>query len=327
MKTKISLIISATLCIIIVLSTALFFVACDKKNDKEIVIATERTFVNIILNVMEYKDLLDKYLPSGYKTKYIEINGAANKRDAVVAGQVDFITASRSQMLPPMENGLPLAIVSSCGQFGNAIYSRKPNIKNINDLSLCNTIIQQSAGGTSELALSILGQEEFGNKDIFVAMLMATGLEHSEMMEVAKINDSYDAVVQKFPYTEHLLANGFHMVVDLVPTMEKYWLFTDMYTNKNMVYNNWHIVDAFLKAQQKAIDLLIDEDDDILLHLSNLYSIEKSLIINEIRKYPPSIEVINYDKTTEALLEYGMLTKPAIKFEDLFNYDKIPKFN
>ena len=313
------------ICLVAIISGAVW-VNSITKSKKEIVVSSEYKYANIVFNVMENKKLFQKHLPSGYKVRYVEIAGFANKRDALAARQIHFMSSSRASMIPAKENGFPLALVNSGGISGHGIYSRNPNIKTVQDLAnSTNEILMRSMGGTTEMIMKMMAEEKLGNKDAFKGQYRAMGLDYAEMLEIAAVNNSFDAVELMFPYDLQAVERGFHLVYDLRPLMDANGVISDILTHVDMVNKNWKVVDAFLKAQAEAIDIIINRTDEIIDFLVELYKIDEKYIRQQIKMYPPFLEVSGYNEAADMLLTNGTLKTPATRFEDLFNYDRIPK--
>ena len=59
--------------------------------------------------------------------------------------------------------------------------------------------------------------------------------------------------------------------------------------------------------------------------LASLYEIEESQVSSVLESMPPQEKVIGYDKQAQLLYQAGILTEEPTKFEDIPNYENIPK--
>jgi NitT/TauT family transport system substrate-binding protein len=320
------------ICLISCALTLLSFVTgCAKKTsnagyvDDELVIVSDYRYANVVFNVMQQNSLLEKHLPDGVGVKWVNMSGYENKRDAVAAGQVDFMSSSRDAMIPAMENGYPLVLVSGGTRSGMAIYSKKPEYASAADLIGAKQILVKSAAGTPELVMQIISERAFGDKTALDGKYVALGLGYPEMLELVSASDDYDAVELMFPWDLKAAERGLHLVCDMTEILEEYWFFSDVYSSEKWVTENPALLDAFLAAEREAVDMINADPDGTARALAELYDIDEASIAREIRLYPPSLAVTNYDKTAGILLSLGLLEKEPKKFEDILNYDKIPK--
>jgi ABC-type nitrate/sulfonate/bicarbonate transport system substrate-binding protein len=317
-------------CITFVVSVLFFLIKRDVGSnegyiDQEIVIVSDYRYANVVFNVMQQKKILERHLPQGVGVKWIQMSGYENKRDAVAAGQVDFMSSSRDAMIPAMENGYPLVLISSGTRSGMALYSNNDAIQTEKDLIKAKKILVKSAAGTPEIVMQLIAERNFGDKHALDGKYTALGLGYPEMLELVSITQEYDAVELMFPWDLKAESKGLHIVCDMTEILEEYWFFSDVYSSEKWVRENQALLDIFLVAEQEAVDFINESPTETAYMLAELYDIDSESIVHEIELYPPSIKVINYNKTAMILHDLGLLEREPKKFEELFNYGQIPK--
>ena len=114
------------------------------------------------------------------------------------------------------------------------------------------------------------------------------------------------------------------MVADFKDVIHDYNLGNCLCANSDFYNNNYEIVLAFEKAHDEIMDSWEESLDKNADLLSERYGCDKEEILNIMKSLPPTKEITGYDKLCELMYESGMLDKPATKFKDLPNYDKIP---
>ena len=74
-----------------------------------------------------------------------------------------------------------------------------------------------------------------------------------------------------------------------------------------------------------AVDEINNDLDHVAELLSPLFNMTTEQIKREFTTFPASVEIYGYDRMADILYQYGYLDEPAKPFEQLSNYESIPK--
>ena len=99
--------------------------------------------------------------------------------------------------------------------------------------------------------------------------------------------------------------------------------------NRSFYQSNPEIIEAFISAAQKSIDMMNEHPDDAAEILYEYYGgdVEFSDVVGQIVAAPPSLEVSEaaYNRVAELMHEIGIIPNPPKAFAELPNYENIPK--
>lgn len=289
-----------------------------------VVVATNKNQTKAIFNIMQEKGFLREELPEGVSLQWSEISGFANIRDGLVAGQVDFVSTTGSGMIVSIENGYPILPIANSMGASAAIYSNNPEIATAADIEKAKTIGLNSLAGSYQYAFNKFEEREYGDATKLDARFIV--LEFEDMMASLRTSRDLDVAIVAFPSTiDADQVETLTKIVDLTPIIEEYALGNFVFSSEKFVKENPALVEAFLRAERRAIDYMNQNRAEAAQLLSGLYSIEASYIEAELAKFPPSIALKAYDSTARFLWELGELEKEPKKFDTFLNYETIPQ--
>ena len=291
---------------------------------KVININVDNNYTAVILQIIKIKDLLAPLLPDDVIVEWSALQSGLNMRDAMVAGSVDIAAPASSFVIPAIENGLPLRIISN-GTSGNArLISTKEHINSVSDLTANSRITVSSIGSIPHMQFVLHCRDILGNASIFNNGLVS--VPNVDAIALMQTSRDYDAFILSFPsYSLLPLGFDYHIIGDLTQTAVKYNIGSYITTTDEFGRNNPVLLKAFKTASERAVDLLLNKTDEMAILLADFYDVDAVLIADVIRECPPKLEISGYDDISALMLELGILSKPPKKFSELPNYDEIPK--
>jgi ABC-type nitrate/sulfonate/bicarbonate transport system substrate-binding protein len=277
------------------------------------------SYNHVLSNIIKEKKLLSPYLPDGVTVEWSTINTTPELRDALVSGNVDITVLSSFAVITAIENNLPILILSGHVVNSCSIFSKNPNIKGIVDLMQANGIYVNSLTGSPALAALAMSWDEFNDTQILSKKFIAQSNELS--LATFEFSDDIDCFAAGFPSAVRIMQmQGVHQVVDLTPYAQKYDLGNYYVANERFYKNNPQIIEAFRKALNDALSFVLNHPEEAAELLEYIFEIDKDITAEEIKKAPPSLEILGYDNVAGLLYEAGILSKPPMKFADVLNY-------
>jgi NitT/TauT family transport system substrate-binding protein len=282
------------------------------------------TYAHAMSHIIKEKGFLTPYMPNDVIVEWTNINSSPEVRDGLVSGNIDISISPSLTVIPAIENGLPLFIVSAHVTNSLGIYSKNPNMQSFQDLANANGIYINSLGSSSMLATFAMCLEEFedalylSNKFIAQDFLVSTQAFATE--------DEIECIATNFPDSEKVMQiSGVHQVVDLTPYAQKYDLGNYYIANAEFYKSNPALMGAFRSAQKDALDFMVNNTDEAAEILAEKFEFDKEIIATEMKSNIPKLEVTGYDKCADLMYKAGILTNTPKKFSELENYEEIPK--
>jgi ABC-type nitrate/sulfonate/bicarbonate transport system substrate-binding protein len=295
---------------------------CSK--GKIIRINTSNNYTNVVLQTIKIKDLLVSLLPDDVTVEWSNMQVGTDYRDAAIAGRLDIFALSAAEAITTIENDFPLIILTNQVVGYVEIYSTKNEINNLSDLTSNSKITVSGKITTPHFIFALRCKEIFNDALIFDNNLVS--VPNADTIGLMQTSKDYDAFILSFPTCYKIPNNvNYHRIDDLTNTAVRYNAGNYIFTTEEFKHNNPVLIKAFLKACEQAIDLLLNNTDEMAILLSELYEVEPELIANVIRKCPPKLEMSGYDNMANLMFEMGILSKPPKKFSELPNYSDIPK--
>lgn len=289
----------------------------------KIVVGINNNQTKAILNIMQVKGYLEEELPDDVTLEWSYISGYANIRDSLVSGNLDFVSTSGSSGIVSITQGYPLVPIANSMGTSSAIYSKNPEIKTFEDLKNAERIAIHSLAVNNQYAVGVIAKEKFGDFKALNDKLVV--IEPEDTLISLQTSKDLDVAIIFFPYTlQAELIEGLHKVYDLTPTLKEYGLGNWMWSSENFVKENQSLVEAFLRAEVKAIDFINNNREEAVQILANLYEMPAEDVLSELALYPPTLEIAGYDETAQFLLELGEIEQLPVSFSSLPNYNSIP---
>jgi ABC-type nitrate/sulfonate/bicarbonate transport system substrate-binding protein len=284
------------------------------------------TFGSVIQHVMNEKNILDKYLPEGVSSEWININGGQDMRDALVADKIDVAVPSSSIVTMAIENGFPLIILANGPFMPGKVFSGSPDIKSMDDITPSSKISVINMGSVVKNAVEIYAKEMYSDPFKFENNFVA--MDNADALALMKNSNELDCAVFYFPFsvraekTEKLTP-----ILDITPIMLENSLGTFVTTSLEFYTENPVLIEAFYKAMNETVKFINGHPDEVGELLAEYYGTDADDISSTVEEFPVVSEVSEkgYDKIADFMHEIGLLSETPHRFSELPNYDDIPK--
>lgn len=274
--------------------------------------------------VMKEKGILEKYLPDDVDVEWSQIATGPDIRDAVLSGNVDIADMSLMTFILANEQDLPLSVFSFSGSTPVYVYSNDGSINTLSDFSATDKISITNKSTNLHIAFLGLCKKELGNALSLDGCL--TAIPAADAIASLKAGQEYAGAVFSFPMSNQADAmDNLTLLYDTSDLVAEYSIGSAMVASTDFYKNNPDIIEAFLKAQEEAINFIVDNPDEAAIVLKAYFNCDEEFIVETIKTMPPTNKIAGYDKQAELLYEVGILSDEPEKFEELWNYDQIVK--
>lgn len=298
--------------------------ACGKSKDRVVRIAQTGVYVSATAQIMQEQGILEKYLPEDVTVEWSQIATGPDLRDAIISKQVDIADFSLMTFIAAFENDLPLTLLSFSGSTPIHIYSNDSEVENLDDFSNTAKIAITNKSTNLHIAFLAYCEENFGDAMKYDNCL--SPIPAADAIASLKTSEDYDGAVFSFPMMAKAEENEkLNKIVDMTDVINDYSIGDGFVVHSEYLKNNKDIVDAFLKAQEETLQFIEENPQEASQILSSLYGVEQSLVSGVLESMPPQKKVVGYDKQAQLLYQAGILEKEPTKFEDIPNYENIPK--
>lgn len=310
-------------CILISILLISTLSACSNLNtEKKVVrISISTSYGTATSNIIREYNLLEKYLPEGVTVEWKTMTSASDMRDALVAGELDFVCTSLPTFIAGYENGLPLALVSFASAVPIGIYSNDEKINTLSDFKDTDIICAKSKGNNGHIAFLIACFEDLGN-----AMQLdnqISTVQEADALALLQSSRDYKASIFSFPMTVKAEDAGLHCVKSFNDIINDYGIGSTYFTRQEYYKNEPEIVEALKKAQLDALNLIKTDLYGVSEKLSPIFGLDAKYIADALTSCPPTTEYSGYNKLAKLLYDIGLVENEPTKFEDLFNYEDI----
>ncbi|MDR2523986.1 MAG: ABC transporter substrate-binding protein [Candidatus Nomurabacteria bacterium] len=281
--------------------------------------AYEYAQVSAVIDVIKEQNLFEKYMPSNVNIEWVSIGSGSDRRDALATERVAVAVLENTKVVPSIENDYPIMILANGSKSMSALYSADPNIKSPTDLAGKRIAYQ----GTKNIILkSDLGRNY--RVDISDDQLLSVG--EADLISLL-VQGQVDAAILTNVMAEKAVAlnSNVKMFHDLTPETEYIGVANWLVGSAKFFDEHPELLQPVMSAYQAAIDTINEDPKGISDLLAPLFNIDASQIEKEFRTFPPGVEIYSYDEMAKILLENGDLDKPAKPFNQLPNYESIPK--
>lgn len=311
-------IIAVLLTLIMCLSV---FSGCSKEETKVVRISISTSYGTATSNIIREYGLLEKYLPEGVTVEWKTMTSASDMRDALVAGELDFVCTSLPTFIAGYENGLPLALVSFASAIPIGLYTNDPTITSLSDFEDTDVLCAKSKGNNGHIAFLIACLEDIG--DAMALDDQISTVQEADALALLQSSSDYQASIFSFPMTVKAENAGLTCVKSFNEIINDYGIGSTYFTLQDFYKNNPEIVDALRKAQLDALNLIDTDLDGVSKTLSPIFGLEPEYIADALTSCPPTTKYSGYNKLAALLYEIGLVEQQPTKFEDLFNYEDI----
>ncbi|MBD5522988.1 MAG: ABC transporter substrate-binding protein [Lachnospiraceae bacterium] len=312
--------------ILVLLSLVFGLVACGSGEGQKRVVRIAQTgvYVSATAQIMKEKAILEKYLPADVEIEWSQIATGPDLREAIISRNVDIADFSLMTYIAAYENGLPLTLLSFSGSTPINIYSNSSDIEVIDDFSSTSSIAITNKSTNLHIAFLAYCKEYSGDAMKYDDCL--SPIPAADAIASLQTSSDYNGAVFSFPMMVKAEENeNLKLIADMTDVITDYSIGDGFVTHSDYIEENKDIVDAFLAAQNETLQFISDHAEETAQILASLYGVEEEEVSKVLAGMPPRKEVVGYDKQAELLYEAGILTKEPTKFENLPNYDNIPK--
>lgn len=293
----------------------------NKEKTKVVRISISTSYGTATSNIIKEYGLLEKYLPEGVTVEWKTMTSASDMRDALVAGELDFVCTSLPTFIAGYENGLPLALVSFASAVPIGLYTNDESINSLSDFESSDVICAKSKGNNGHIAFLISCLEDLG--DAMKLDNQISTVQEADALALLQSSKDYQASIFSFPMTVKAEAAGLKCVKSFNEVINDYGIGSTYFTRKDFYENEPEIVEALRKAQLDALNLIETDIDGVSSKLSPIFGLEAEYIAEALTSCPPTTKYSGYNKLANLLHDIGLVEKTPTKFEDLFNYEDI----
>lgn len=299
---------------------------CGKQSTEERVVRIGRTgvYVSASSQIMQEKKILEKYLPEGVSVEWTQIATGPDLRDAIISRNLDIADFSMMTYILGVENNLPLTMLSFSGSTPVYIYSNEEGINQLSDFKDNSRISITNKSTNLHIAFLAQSNKELGNATAYDNCLVP--IPAADALASLETSTDYNGAVFSFPMSIKANRNkNLELITDMTDVINEYSIGDVVAAHSEYFKENSDIIEAFYKAQEEAIDFIVNNPKEASEILANLYGVEAEEIEQIIDEMPPTNKVVGYDKQASLLYEAGILTSSPRKFSELANYENIPQ--
>lgn len=298
--------------------------ACGAKQSgggRTLILNYSKAFPAGTMLVMREEGYLEKYLPEDVTIEWTGLTSAPEMRDAIVSGATNIANFSLSAFIIGIENGLPLQAISYASPSPCNLYTNVEGIHSMEELPDDCKVTVNALSSTLHISFLAQCKKDTGSYTTFDNNLVPTpNLEAA----AALAEGSVDASILSFPTmlkTEEM--DDVYMLEDFSDVINEYNIGEVFAVNKTFYDENPDIIEAFKKAKQDARNLYATNPERFAEIMAEDYGVDTQVVLEQLKKFPPTDQLNGYDKQAELLYEANILEKEPKKFADLPNYEDL----
>lgn len=297
--------------------------------DKVVTVNSSGNYIVAPLVIMKEENLLEKYLPEGYTVNWTSITTSTEIRDGMITGDIDISAPAMSTVISSLENGVPFRILSYMATPVYKMYAARDDIQTVDDIQPDDRISVTGFAASMHLTFLAFCKEHFGDLNHFESNLIV--MPNSEAL--ASLVSGANVAVSLFQFSNNLQAEAdpnLHCIGDLTDIANKYGVGQVCITTEDYYDKNPEVVEAFLEAQQEAIELFYAQPEYVAdLLIESGIDISKEDLLEAMPTSGPTgiLTAEQYDTLAEFMYEAGMLSKEPAPLESYDFYDAILENN
>ena len=307
--------------VIVIIALMFLITGCKDKELKEVVIDTSNAIDRSVVNIIREEKILEKYLGNDIKVKWKDMASGSARKDALLAGEVQFIAVTSSQFVIYKDSGMPIVLISALSKVSTGIYSNNPNIKTISDLTKAKKIVTNSMTSDDYMLFKKMVYDNFKDYNYFDEKMSFM----DEVDILTSLKSSKDIDVAIFPYVYAKYADEINTLTKIYSSSVNEPFERYLITTNEFYTNHPDIVDAFIKALEEAVEFINDNPKKASEILSPIYELDEKMIREFFDNYPPSLTVNGYNLTSDLLYKMKVVENKPQKLEEMFNYKDIIK--
>lgn len=292
-----------------------------KQKDHVIDISISKSYGTATSNIIREYDLFKDVLPDGYTVEWHEMTSASDMRDALVAGELDFVCTSLPTYIAGFESGMPLRLVSFAGGVPIGVYGNKDSIYSLSDIGPDDRIAAKSKGNNGHIAFLIACEQDLGDAMALDDQIVT--VQEADALALLQSSDDCQASLFSFPMTVKAQNAGLKEIRNLNQIIEDYGIGSTYFTRDDYYEDNPEIIKALKAAQQKALELIENDPEGVSETLSKVFELDSADIQAALEQMPPHTEYTGYDKLARQLYSMGLVDHEPTAFKDLPNYEDV----
>ena len=281
-------------------------------------------YVSATSQIIREKNILEKYLPEGVSVEWTTIATGPDLRDAIISRSLDVADFSIMTYILGVENNLPLTMLSFSGSTPVYVYSNDDTVKALSDFNENSRISITNKSTNLHIAFLAENAKQFGEATRYDNTLVP--IPAADALASLQTSKEFNGGVFSFPMSVKANKNeNLELIADMTEVIKEYSIGDAYIAHDEYFEENPDIIEALLKAQDEALDFIVNNTEEASQILSELYGVEAEVIEKTINEIPPTNKVVGYDKQASLLYEAGILTSEPMKFSELKNYENIPQ--
>lgn len=234
---------------------------CEQSGENQTVtVNSSGNYIVAALVVMKEEKLLEKYLPEGYDVQWTNITTSTEIRDGMLTGDIDISAPAMSTVISSLENGVPFRILSYMATPVYKMYASREDIQTVEDIQPEDRISVTGFAASMHLTFLAYCKEHFGDLNYFTPNLVV--MPNSEAL--ASLVSGSNIAASIFQYSNNLQAEAepsIHCIADLTEIAQQYGVGQVCVTTQDYYQENPEVVQAFLDAQEEAIELFYSQPE------------------------------------------------------------------
>lgn len=297
-----------------------------ESGDRKIRIGCTLAYTSCLQTIAGENGYFEDEMPENVAIEYSRLESGTDVRDAIVSDSVDIGDMSTMIYLTALSNDLPLLPVCAINDTIIRMYSGREDISSIKDFDGNSRIVMKNRATIFHSALLSACKEAFGDPnyldDCIVPMPAADAVA-----ALGGGNPDFEGAILSFPNTAKAEAiDGVRIVMDLTELSSKDGNGGFYVARENYVEENPDIIEAYLRAVDRAAAFVAENPDKAAQILSDAYGVEKEYILEAFEVVPPDYHINGqaYDTQGALLFESGILEAQPQKLKEMENYESLP---
>lgn len=315
------------LCYFIMGMIALLSTGCGAKQTdapplQKITLNDSEALSNGVMAIIRHENLMEKYLPEGVEVEWTTLAAAAEIRDGILSKNIDIAAYALPTFIMGEQNDLPLRMLSTIGGTPIKLYSNDESIQDLSDFDSEDRIAVVGLG--SMLHIAFLAEANERGLDVSQYDNVFAVMPHADGLAALSGGNDVNGLILTFPTTLKADATEtIHEVFDLSDITVQYGINVVSVMSKDIYEQYPEVVDAFLKAQEDAIQLYQENPDYVAGFLAENLEIDPQTIKDAWTKVPLTMEIKGYDEQARLLYEMGLIEQEPKSFDELSNYENL----
>lgn len=311
---------SRLMAFILCVSLVFIFTGCSAQNEKLIRINNSNVYVDGCAILTEKFNLLDPYLPEGYKVEWTHISSGPDIRDGIISGQIDMAGLSLMTYISALDNNLPLCLICFYGSTPIYMFSSSDSFNGFDSVVDSERIAITNKGTNLHMAFLAECYEHFGETQKFDFKL--SSITAAEALAAMQTSDDYDAGIFSFPMSVRA-SESLNMVWSFNETIEKYSIGSSFITTNDYYTENPVIIDACRNAFADARNMIVNEPEKAASAIAETLGVEVTNVLEAFTIMPFTDKFVGYDLQAQLMYEAGIINNEPLLLEEQWNYDDI----